>query len=77
MKKTSKKEKYDVVRRELNLEFISWYDYYDYYDYDWYSDDMNNFSYVKKDFYEEMMTSFQENQNLGKGHIRNYKLTQL
>lgn len=58
MKKTSKKDKYDVVRRELNLEFISWYDYYDYYDddYDWYYDDMNNFSYINKDFYEEIIS---------------------
>lgn len=57
MKKTSKKDKYDVVRRELDLEFIQWYDYYDYYDdYDWYYDDCNNFSYVKKDFYEEIIS---------------------
>ena len=58
MKKTSKKEKYDVVRNELKLEFISWYDYYDYYDYDydWYYDDCNNFSYIKKYFYEEIIS---------------------
>jgi hypothetical protein len=57
MKKTSKKEKYDVVRRELNFEFIEWYDYYDYYDtdYDWYYDNMNDFSYIKKEFYEEKL----------------------
>ena len=57
MKKTSKKDKYDVVRRELNLEFISWYDYYDYYDYD--SDgyyDYNDYTYIKKEFYEEIIS---------------------
>ena len=56
MKKTSKKDKYDVVRRELDLEFSSWYDYYDYYDYDWYDDDCNNFTYIKKEFYEEIIS---------------------
>lgn len=57
MKKTSKKDKYDVVRRELDLEFIQWYDYYDYYDYDWnWYDNYEDFSYVKKDFYEEVVT---------------------
>jgi hypothetical protein len=57
MKKTSKKEKYDVVRNELNIEFSQWYDYYDYNDYDWYSDECNNFSYIKKDFYYDEIVS--------------------
>jgi hypothetical protein len=56
MKKTSKKDKYDVVRHELKLEFISWYDYYDYYDYDDYYDNHHDFSYVKKDFYQEIIS---------------------
>ena len=59
MKKTSKKDKYDVVRRELDLEFIQWYDYYDY-DYGYYTDDWydsyEDFSYVKKEFYEEIIS---------------------
>jgi hypothetical protein len=56
MKKTSKKEKYDVVRNELRLEFISGYDYYDYDDYYDYYDNHHDFSYIKKDFYEEIVS---------------------
>ena len=57
MKKTNKKDKYDVVRRELKLEFSMWNDYYDYdnnYDDDYYN--YYDYTYIKKDFYEEILT---------------------
>lgn len=56
MKKTSKKDKYDVVRKELKIEFTEWYDYYYHDDYDWYCDNMNDFSYIRKEFYEEIIS---------------------
>jgi hypothetical protein len=52
--KTSKKSKYDVVRRELDFEFSSWYDYY-VYDFEDF-DDCYDYSYVKKDIYEEIIS---------------------
>jgi hypothetical protein len=56
MKKTSKKSKYDVVRKELNFTHSQWEDFYDYYDYDALYNDYYDFSYIKKDFYEEIIS---------------------
>ena len=80
MKKTSKKDKYDVVRHELDLELIQWYDYYDYYEYDYREYyEISNFSYVKEKFYKEVISGsiFRRTRN-NTGFIRiRYQLSKI
>ena len=56
MKKTSKKSKYDVVKKELNFTYNQLEDFYDYYDYYGIYNECYDFSYIKKDFYEEIIS---------------------
>lgn len=54
------KEKYNVVKIELDIEHDSWFDYYDgsgfYSDYDEYYESNYNYGYVDKEYSKDLIT---------------------